>query len=329
VTKCRSVAENKPRLLRTHLADCNSAACRGCEPCGDLHCRICDHIHLDRFGTCPSCLSEVRTNLATIGKLCGAVPAEAEHRGINSQAMFLLAPAADPEARSHLEDSVMAGRIPAEYLDYPRPGDRLHPDFIVGNWDMLVRGCLEHDPSSQPWTLASSIGYLDRQLTYLAAYDGLEFADLATELNDCARHLEQVLHDGDQIEHGAPCLTCKRKVTRTTDDAGVVSFYCERCKKNLTENEYRLAVRAAYTAHADRLTITDLADRIRVKPGTLRRWASARTIQTPGKEPIEYPPLLRSCGRDLKGRNLYRIAAAINIRDNGGDTRGTTRSEAS
>lgn len=327
MTTCRYAGKNQPRLVTgQHHDDCPGAEgfdtdCSGCAPCGQPHCRVCGRVHVDH--TCAECLAETRSNLRAIGTLTGTLPDEVEHRGLNGEAMNLLGPAIDPEALGHVEASIAAGRLPADWLDHPDPTDRLHPMFTVGNWDMLVRDALEHDEVDGPWILATGIEYLDRQLTYLAAYPHLPFEDLASDLQACVDHLQRVVHDGEQIEKGAPCLICKRKVTRKTLDDGEIEFYCDRCQRVLPEPEYRRAVAAAYIAYADRLNIADLSERIEVKQGTLRRWASVRTTQRVGEPPVEHPPLLRSCGRDKKGRKVYRVADAVAIRDGGGDTRGS------
>jgi hypothetical protein len=276
----------------------------------DHRCRICTTTKTThRNATCPTCLHEVRTNLKAIGTLCDALPAEAEHRGINSQAMALLAPAADPEARSHLEDSVLAGRIPADYLDYPQPGDKHHPAFIVGNWDMLVRGCLEHDrpehqttctdpdcPGCKPWTLTSSIAYLDQQLTYLAAYDALEFPDLATDLEECVHHLEQVLHDGDQRDTGAPCLDCGVPLRREWGKLATADGWrCPRCKAWRNDTEYRLNVAHLHRENAEWLTDRDMEIRTGIKRGTIREWARRGDVKK----------------RRDSGRTLYHVSDVL------------------
>lgn len=327
MTTCRYAGNDRPRLVKgQHLDDCPGAEgyetdCSGCAPCEHPHCRVCERVHVDH--TCAECLADTRTTLREIGRLTDSLPAEVEHRGLNGEAMNLLGPAIDPEALGHIEASIAAGRLPADWVEHPDPNDRLHPMFTVGNWDMLVRDALEHDEVDGPWTLATGIDYLDRQLTYLASYPHLEFGDLAKDLRECVEHLERVLHDGEQVEKGAPCLICKRKVTRKTLDDGEVEFYCDRCQRVLPEKEYRDSVTAVHRAHADRLNLSDLAERIKVPWGTLRRWASARTTQRRGEEPVEHPPLLRSCGRDGGGRKVYRVSEALAIRDGGGDKRGS------
>jgi hypothetical protein len=274
-------------------------------------------VHAD--GCCAECLAETRDALREIARLCDALPEEVEHRGVHSEAMMLLGPTADPEAVGHVEASIAAGRLPADWLDVA--DHELHPLFVLGSWDMVVRDALEHDEPADRLTVATAVDYLDRQLTYLGGYEHVPFEDLARDLRRCRAHVEQVLHDGEQVEHGAPCLTCKRPVTRSMGDDGEYHYRCERCRRDLTANEYRLAVRAAHVAHADRLNVEDMAERIRVPASTIRRWANVLRHQRAGGEPVEHPPLIRSCGRDDRGRKVYRVDDALKVRDGGGDRR--------
>lgn len=318
MSTCRWVATNKARILTgRHDYDCRDEACRGCQPCEQPHCRICRHAHV--AGACAECLAETREALHEIGRMCDALPEEVEHRGINGEAMMLLGPAADPEARGHLEASVLAGRVPADYLDHA-DSDR-HPLYVLGTWDMVVRDALEHDEPGERLTVATALDYLDRQLTYLAGYEHLPFEDMARDLRACRTHMESVLHDGEQIEQGAPCLTCRRPVTRGMAESGEYTYRCERCRRDLTANEYRLAVHAAHIAHADRLNVDDLAERIEVPASTIRSWASILRVQRRGQAALEHPPLIRSCGRDSSNRKVYRVADALKVRDMGGDRR--------
>ena len=86
-------------------------------------------------------------------------------------------------------------------------------------------------------------------------------------------------------------------------------------------NQYRLAVKAAHVAHADRLNVENLATRIGVPASTIRSWASTLRVQVKGKDPIEVQPLIRSCGRDGGNRKVYRVDDALRVRDGGGDRR--------
>lgn len=315
---CRFVASDQPRAITgRHVEDCLDDQCSGCQPCLDAHCRVCHLAHIE--GTCPECMTETREALHEIARMCGALPDEVEHRGTNGEAMFLLGPVADPEARGHLEASVAAGRVSPDYLA-EAIGEN-HPLWVLGTWDMVWRDALEHD-GTELVTIVTAADYLDRTMTYMSGYPHVPFEEFARDLRKCAGHLAAVLHDGEQIEKGAPCLTCKRPVTLTTTDKGVTS-HCDRCNRTLTANEYRLAVHAAFIAHAVMLSADDMAFRIAMPASTIRRWANVRRFQRAGEDPVEAPPLMRSCGRDAHGRKVYRVEDAQAIKDDGGDHRGS------
>ena len=317
MTTCYYAGSDRPRLVRgEHLAE--GCECAGCLPCAHAHCRICLIAH--SVGTCPECMAEVRESLREIGRMCDALPEEVEARGVEGEAMMLLGPAADPEARGHLGASVRVGRVPEDYLE--EADGELHPLFVLGTWDMLVRDVLEHDEPTTKLTVASAIDYIDRQLSYLGGFEDLPFEDLARDLRACVRHMESVLHDGEQVDRGAPCMKCGVKVLRLTDDDGAVTYRCDRCRTDLSEATYMLAVKAEHIARADRLTANDMVIRTGVPAGTLRRWANLRSV-----DGIEYPPLFHSCGRNGQGRKVYRVSDVEEIRDSGGDSRGRTSND--
>lgn len=297
--ECRWNGTGQPRTIGgRHDAECTNDACRGCQVCTEPHCRVCGRAHAD--GTCPECLAEARDDLRSIGALCNSLPEEVEHRGINGEAMTLLGPAADPEARGHLEASILAGRVPSDYLD-AADGEQ-HPLFVLGTWDMVWRDALEHGESDVRLTIITAVDYLDRQLTYMAGYEHAPFEDFARDLRKCRAHLESVLHDGEQVDTGAPCLNDGVRQVREYGTLAVADGWrCPKCKTFSTEAQYRLAVRAEHMAEAEWLTAPDCAEWLQEQanaesnileatPGTVRAWATKGNV---GKR------------RDA-GRTLYR-----------------------
>lgn len=317
MTSCRFVDKKQPRMLRTHLDDCTTNGCRGCEPCPEHHCEVCGREHTTVEGkgtdlTCTECLSETRGHLNTITNLAPRLVGEALHRGPDSTAAAYAGPAIDTyegiEAWRNKTMSAFMGRIAALEED-----DR-HPLWVLGIWDDQVHRHL-NQPNNDRFTIASAHDYLNDHLTRLAHDLTFPFAEMADDLKGCCTLLEQLLREGEQIEEGAPCMKCERPVIRTTDDKGREHFECTRCHRTITANEYRLAVKGAHIAHADRLNADDLAVRINVPASTIRRWASRTKTQASGEEPVTHEPLLRSCGRDSTGRKVYLVARAKEIRD--------------
>lgn len=265
------------------------------EGCGHDHCRVCNRRHVEGFAACAECLATTRSALRGIGIMCGALPEEVEHRGIEGEAMMLLGPAADPEARGHLEASVAAGRVPTDYLE--AADNELHPLFVLGSWDMVVRDALEHDEPTDRLTVESAIGYLDRQLTYLAGFEHLPFEDMSREIRACELHLESVLHDGEQRETGAPCMECRVPLVREWGHlAAADGWRCPRCREWRSDQDYRLNVAELHRGSAEWLTDRDMEIRTGVKAGTVRVWANRDLVQRK---------------RD-SGRTLYAVADVEN-----------------
>ena len=271
MSACKFVARDQPRVIpNRHEADC-SGDCAGCQVCTESHCRICRRAHVE--GACAECLAETRESLHEIGRLCNALPAEVRNRGVEGEAMMLLGPSADPEAAGHLEASVLAGRIPADYIDHA--DNELHPLFLLGTWDMTWRDALEHDEPTERLTVRAAIAYLDQQMTYMAGFEYVPFEDFARDVRRCVGHLEAVLHDGEQHDKGAPCMNCGALLERAWDFAGKGrdGWQCPRCKQSSTEDQYRFAVAHLHREEATHLTDRDMEIRTGVRAGTVREWA--------------------------------------------------------
>lgn len=240
-------------------------------------------------------LDVVRADLRAIGELCGALPAEAALRGVQSEAMMLLGPAADPEAWQHAMLSALVGhRIPADYLNDAR--DEPHPLWVLGEWEHIWRDFLRHDTDA-PVTVNGAIAYLGLQLGYMVDQPEPDFGVFAAELHRCRWHLEDVLHDGIRDELGAPCLQCGTRMVRIVTSKGAEDVYrCRPCHRQLNADEYRYAVGVAYRAHATRLSAQELAQKLGLKATVIRVWGSRG--------------LIRKRGRNADGVLLYDVADA-------------------
>ena len=243
-------------------------------------------------------MAEVRENLGEIGRLRLDLPDEVETRGVDGEAMNLLGPAADPEARGHLEASVLAGRVPPEYLETVH--DDLHPTFVTERWGSVYREAFEHDEPTGRVDLGDELGYLGRNLTYMAGFEHVPFEDFARDLRRCVAHLESVLHDSNRGERtNIDCLTCGGALERKLGDQGFEDVAtCRGCKRRLTGPEYAQAVLRNYIDHAEWLSDDHMAIRTGVLAATVRSWARAPKDGT--------PPLV---AKDVQhGRTVYRVA---------------------
>lgn len=246
---CKWDGPNRPRLIpNRHRDDCTGETCPGCQPCTKPHCRLCSVAHHD--GTCPECMAATRADLHEIGTHCDALPDEVEHRGIHGEAMMLLGPAADPEARGHLEASIRCGRVPADYLDHA--DHERHPLFVLGTWLMVWQDALDHDEEQPTVTIAHAIDYLDRQMTYMGGFAHVPFEDFARDLRQCTAHLRAVLHDQNQGDRaGVGCFQCGRDLERLLGKQGFDDHWtCQGCHRRYTVAEYNFALRAALEASA-------------------------------------------------------------------------------
>jgi len=249
-------------------------------------------------------VAATRADLHEIAELCGALPEEVAHRGVNGEAMMLLGPASDPEAWRNRAMSAMRGRVDAAYLEDCR--DEQHPLWVLGTWEQMWREELDH-PTEQTATLPRLVDYLDQQMTYMAGRFEPPFEDFARDLRGCRAHLEDVLQDGIREETGAPCPKCGTGalVKVYGNDEAEDRWTCRNreCREWWTEKDYRAKVGAAYERHAEHLTASAIHRVYRVPEGTTRAWASAAV----GK--------VRKRGKDAKGLQLYDVADVLAARD--------------
>lgn len=268
---CYYAGSDQPRFIRgRHDEDCAGETCVGCQPCTESHCRVCGVIHAEH--SCPTCLADTRDTLAEIRRMCAALPTEVIHRGVESEAMNLLGPVADPEQTGHVSASVKVGRLPVDWLE--AADNDHHPLLVLGTWAEAYIEAFDHDEPARI-TVEGAASYLDRNLGYMSAEVDIPFEDFARDLRSCRVHIERVLHDGEQVEQGAPCLSCEdvrlRLIRGERDDR----WWCPRCKQTSSDDQYRFAVKAELIRKADWLTDADMATRTdgKVKPGTVRKWA--------------------------------------------------------
>lgn len=314
---CRYVGSTQPRFIPgRHLPDCECDGTTGCLPCEEHHCVVCGREHAK--AACPACLGDARDDLRAIGELTQALPTEAREKGVDSEAMMLTGPAANPEAWQHAAMSAIRGRLchcgsrgracpslvggdcpDILYLEDNR--DEQHPDWILPAWEQEWRGWLQHHTEA-PATPESTWTYLDTQIGYMAEQLEPDFGQFARELRACRAYLENVLHDGIREERGAPCVQCGTKMTRIITKQGAQDLYrCVPCRREVTSDQYYYAVGVVYRAHALHLTAQDLGDRLGIKPSVIRVWGARGQI--------------RKHGRTAEGVTLYDVADAQAKRD--------------
>jgi hypothetical protein len=155
--------------------------------------------------TCARCLGRTRQDLRRIPELADLMPPEAEVVGLESEALNLAGPAADPEAWTWRKVAARQGR--AWHLSLIEDDDEHHPYLVLGRWDLMLREDYGQ-PSDTPATIANAAAYLDRQLGRVAQDSNQDFPLLAREIRKCRAHLESVLRDSQAKDRGAPCPDC-------------------------------------------------------------------------------------------------------------------------
>jgi len=259
VTACKWAGSDQPRELPNG------------DPCPQRHCIACGHRHVEAL-TCASCVGEARTDLGDIVRMDSQMLTEAVHKGVESEAAMLEGAAANPEA----------------WRQRRRHGFRPHPDdllgenaplWVLGTWDLLVTEHYGHKRTRRV-TVNRAAKYLGANLTELAQDVDFAFEDLARDLRQCRAHLEAVLHDGEQRDTGAPCMTCGVPLERVWGaDEKADGWKCPRCRERSTEDQYRFAVAHLHREEADHLTDRDMEIRTGVKAATVRKWAERGQVR--------------------------------------------------
>lgn len=266
--------------------------------CFERHCLSCGANHVDQR-TCPWCVGEAREVLREIGELVDCLPEEAEAKGVRSEAMNLLGPACDPEARGHLAASVAAGRVPAHYLD--EADDEQHPLIVLGATQMEWEDALDHESLSRV-TVSGALHYLGANLTYVAQLEHNDFAEQVTAWRRSLGHLRSVLGTGEQRRTGAPCPTCDPvRVLHATEDG----WRCNGCWRQWDEVQYQELVRAGYLVNAEWLSGPDCAEATGAPRSSITGWASKGLVDK----------------KVTEGRVHYRVAQVRQLAEKGGQLR--------
>jgi len=245
---CKWNGRGEPRVLPgRHLDEC-AEGCSGCLPCPERHCGTCSRAHA--AVTCAECVATVRDDLAQIRLMCGALPAEVEHRGVNGEAMMLLGPAANAEAWSNRALSATLGRVDDAYLEDCR--DEAHPLWVLGTWSEVWRDHL-NQPTDMTITIDRAGDYIDRHLHEMAEVDEPDFAQFVGEVRGCRGHLQTILSDqnqGDAANIG--CFECGAKIERRLTERGFEDVWtCRGCRRKYTYAEYNFALRAELEARKE------------------------------------------------------------------------------
>lgn len=239
------------RYLRNrHNDGCDGTDCAGCQQCGERHCGECSKgVHLG-FGenTCPTCVGKCRADLRTIVELAACLPAEAEVRGVHSEAASLNGPYTDPEqlawkraAKAKRDDVLIS-----DLMGHPDwADDEHHPAAVLKRFVLSLEEDYA-DPYDRGDDLASLTDWLDSRLHRVANDVGQDFGQFKREVGRVVRHMEAVLHDspmGDRANVG--CFDCGSPLERRLVTTGFEDVWtCRGCRRRYTYAEYNFALRA-------------------------------------------------------------------------------------
>lgn len=301
--KCYWTSTQTPRALRDrHGIDCEAESCRGCVSCPDAHCLICGIEHVTQR-TCPKCIGATRDDLGQIASLYGALLIHAVEGG-NYGRLEAARPIPGGEAMVMLSPGSHHG-----FHEYESPGDHMPTELLLATWEDDWRS-LAGNPTTERASVQTAVGYLEEHLA-IEAQRHDAFDAFADEMRRHRAHLEDVLHDGERIETGAPCTGCNRPLERIYGaQARNDSWWCDRCKIALKPDEYVSNVAREGRRFAEWLTASDMSEEYRIPRGSVTAWATKGRVRK---------------RRDFHlGRMVYNVADAVTRRDED-DDRDSTR----
>lgn len=288
---CRWTGRETPRAIKDrHKDECQNDECKGCLPCPETHCVVCGIEHVDQQ-TCPGCIATTREDIAEIVRMDGKLEEHAISGGNDGR----LEAARDIPGG---EAMVMHGPG-AQHGEIGR-GEHMTTLMLLVSWEDDWRS-IKHQPAEEKATVSGAAAYLDEHLTW-AAQNHPAFDAVAEELRGHRAHLEDVLHDGERPDLGAPCVLCGRPLERIWAElARNDRWWCSRCKQLLEPDEYDEAVARDGRRFAKWLTPPDMQEEHRIPRGSLTSWASEGHVRK---------------RRDINiGRMVYNVADAVARRD--------------
>lgn len=295
VRECRWTGRETPRAVwDRHTDECDDDRCRGCQPCTKAHCVVCGIEHVDEQ-TCPSCIGTTRTDLAEIRRMYHALPLHAVEGG-NDGHLESSRPIPGGEAMVMLAPGSGHG-----YAEYERKGEAIPTELLLATWEDDWREVRSGETALELASVDAAVKYLDANLDW-AAQQHPAFDSFAEEIREHRAHLEDVLHDGERIDTGAPCKVCGRPLERNYGaQAKDDSWWCDRCKVLIRPDEYAENVARESRQYAKWLPAAEMAEEHRIPRGTLSSWASDGKVRK---------------RRDTNlGRVVYNVEDAVTRRD--------------
>lgn len=281
----------EPRALKDRHGDaCEGDGCRGCLRCPRLHCVVCGIEHVDEQ-TCPGCVGAARDDLYEVALMFAALPGQTIDGGHEGK-LEAARPIPGGESMVMLGPGAQSGEI--------GKGEHQTTLMVLVGWEDDWRSMLGNEATEKA-TVPKATRFLRDRLDW-AAQQHPAFDAFVEEVRAHRAHLEDVLHDGQRTETGAPCNTCHRPLERswgaTAKDDG---WWCANCKTALDAAEYVERVSREARRHKGWLTARDMQEEHRIKVGTLQSWAAQEKV---------------SKRKDINlGRMVYSVKEAKAMRD--------------
>lgn len=155
--------------------------------------------------TCARCLGRARMDIRAIPGLAALMLPMSLGGSVDSEAVNLDGPAADPEAWSWRK--VAARKGGTWHVSLEEDDDERHPFGVLSRWVWM----LSEDYNGErtvPESTKDAADYLDRVLSRVAQDDEQDFPLLAREVRKVRRHLDSVLRNSHEPVRGAPCPDC-------------------------------------------------------------------------------------------------------------------------
>lgn len=215
-----------------HRPDCEDSQCRGCITCTGRHCtarKNCTWHIAASEQTCGRCIGGARREIRWIVNLSALTATQAIMDGLESEALNLTGPAADPRSlsewqvarKNYLRSWEERGKITEQQhlhaIEAMNADDEHHPYAVLTRWQMMIAEDYDHELPGR-LSIAGAAGYLDRNLHRIAHDDTQDFPLLRRELRKCRQHLESVLHNDTNPDRGAPCPTCRAEHRTDCED---------------------------------------------------------------------------------------------------------------
>lgn len=234
----------------------------------------------------------IARDLSDIVTLYADLQTEARYRFADSDmpggdALVMLGPVANLEAWNYRQLSELMGRTHDGIGLDDRNGDPAPPLLVLAGWVDLIRQ-QRNQTTDLRATIRREADYLRGSLDWLIGNDKngdatfLAVDELARDLHDVTRRLEDVLHDG--IRHETTRVTCvmddcdaKPRLIKVYSDVHPKydGWKCPTCREDYDQTEY-LSAQAQHmhsTAADDAwVTVADAAHSISRPASTIRTW---------------------------------------------------------